>query len=384
MKNIIFACMLIGTLMSFDNVHVIGISMEKQTDYIMRWAEFKFKEAQWRVKFSDNLCPEFTEIIIIDEVRYCTENFRMPVPPLPPVTVCEVSRNHEGCNYRPPLVEDGTPTLPEDLSTPIQDDSRGTINPNCDENPALCLPPTICDLPQNEFLSNCLVNKPDCSLDVNYDNPLCVYASKCELEQYKNLPGCQDPNPCRTHPELCLTICDREENAKSRRCLIERCTIFPALPECKEVEECIVKPECLGDDTLTDNQCCPQRICNPTCEEHGVNCPPPPPEEECKWGYHLGTAITDILVEPIQKQEMDQDGIQGFLQCYNEYVKTKNQISLKCFHESVANCYTALTESLAVTIQKLTQGYDTVTVTEDTKEAKTITLEKNQVNPGRN
>ena len=218
-------------------------------------------------------------------------------------------------------------------------------------------------------------------MDENYDHELCVYASKCTLEGFQH-EGCEDPNPCRTHPQLCLTICDIDGNKTKKRCIVEKCNLFPDLAECEEFKHCKINPECLGDDKLTDNQCCPEDICNPQCHEDDTTCNPVDPVDECTWGYTLGEAVVDLLIEPLQKQEIDETGINKFVDCYNEYVVKKNSISLECFSDSIGEGYTVLSKSLEEsmkTINELTGEYDTVNLVTDEENKKEFTLESSEV-----
>ena len=367
-------------------IKVIPVPMEKQIKHIRSLANFYFKKYQWKRSFSDNLCPEYTEMVIVDEVSYCTGQNKIVPPPLKPITVCEVNKRIEGCNF----TERGEDPveLPEDLDQEIIGD--GDVTPDCNENPRLCLPPTYCDIPANQLEGICegVDFTTDCNVPANYDNVACIFINRCDMDEWKDAPGCEVVNPCRSSPELCLTICDREEFKDTKRCLIQRCEIFPDMAECEEVKECAIVTECLTPlDQLVNNECCPNAICNYVCIEGtgDVNCPPPPPEEECKWGYHLGQAVVDLLIEPIQKQDLDQNGVSAFLTCYNEYMTKTNKIVLKCFEGAVGAEFTAITESLEATIEKLkAEGdYDSVSVTLDEENQKEYSMTQERTNPGR-
>lgn len=388
MKTTIFL-ILITTTLSLSQIlptepgmiKQLPIPMDKQINHIRKLATFYFKQAQWKLKFSENMCPEYTELVVIDYTRYCTKTNPMPVPPLPPITVCEIDKNRIGCNFTPRGEE--PVEIPEDLNQEIIGD--GDVTPNCLVNPKLCLPPTYCDIPANRFGKVCEdVNMNiDCDDPANYEDKACVFVSRCEMDGFRDLPGCEEANPCRSHPELCLTICDREEFKDSKRCLFQKCNLFPDLPECDEVKSCLVNNDCLTDtDILVNNECCPNAICNYECKEGDdhPSCPVVPPEEACKWGYHLGEAVTDIFIEPVQKQDLDQDGVSAVLSCYNEIMKSENSVELKCFEGAIETGYTAITESLKQTIENLTGEYDNFEYTTDEENLKKITMKSDRKN----
>lgn len=119
---------------------------------------------------------------------------------------------------------------------------------------------------------------------------------------------------------LCLTICDRYENKDTFRCKIEKCDRFPDAAECAEFKKCTIKRDCKGLKRFTDPTCCPPEICDPGClnnnnqqVQEDLDCGPTEPPAKCTWGYKLGDVISELFVEPIQKQVIDEDGMVHFL-----------------------------------------------------------------------
>ena len=110
----------------------LGVPEAEQNKYVRRLAKFWFKKLSWKQKFDEGACPIFTKTVI-DKNYLCDREEDLVIDPLPPVTLCEVNKNYPGC-------------IPE---------GETDINPNCEENPKLCAPPTFCDLPGNRFVSPC-------------------------------------------------------------------------------------------------------------------------------------------------------------------------------------------------------------------------------------
>lgn len=91
--------------------------------------------------------------------------------PEPPLTICDYRRDYPGC-----LVDN-------------------QVNPDCVENPKLCLPPRYCDMEENMMLDECQQgDDKECAL--GDDSLRCRWATRCDLDEYKNLPNCAFPNPC--------------------------------------------------------------------------------------------------------------------------------------------------------------------------------------------
>ncbi len=108
-----------------------------------------------------------------------------PLPPLNPITVCEINKMISECNYQ-----------------------NGEIAPDCVANPRLCRPPTQCDLPGNKFMGGCTLDV-DCRKDENRGHIRCKHVSKCDDPKFANgRAECESADPCGEDGTLCLTVCD--------------------------------------------------------------------------------------------------------------------------------------------------------------------------------
>ena len=324
----------------------IQITDEQRTDYVRKFVLYHFRKAQWHRKFKANACPEFEEVVIIDPETFCQEPNPEPLAPLPPVTLCEINKNYDGCL-----------------------NAEGEVAPDCDANPKLCEPPTHCDLPGNKFNSECL-EEIDCGVKENWGHVKCQYASKCAFKQYKDLDICTKENPCLEDGSLCLTVCDRFENKDKLRCKIEDCDRFPGLAVCEQIKNCKIKRDCKGQKKFTDPRCCPPEICDPGCYEDNNNnpdkdCGPTDPPEKCTWGYALGDVVSELMLEPVQKQIIDDNGMLVFFKCFNQYTKESQKLELQCFKNSLGANYKLLTEAMKKALEERIGSFDNVSYSEN-------------------
>ena len=88
----------------------------------------------------------------------------------------------------------------------------------------------------------------------------------------------------------------------------------------------------------------------------------------------IGDKITDLLVEPIQKKVVDDKGLVSFYKCFEEFIKEKQEVHLKCFDESLGANYKLLTDSMKLQIEEMKEEYDNVNVEENGVKETTITL----------
>ncbi len=69
----------------------------------------------------------------------------------------------------------------------------------------MCAPPSFCDLPGNHFISPC---DEEVNCYKNPEHPKCQYASKCDLDDWKEYGKCKQGETCGKDVSLCLTTCD--------------------------------------------------------------------------------------------------------------------------------------------------------------------------------
>lgn len=67
------------------------------------------------------------------------------------------------------------------------------------------------------------------------DRKFCRWATRCDMDEYKNLPNCKMTNPCQADPTLCLTICDHSSYKNTLKCQVQRCEIMPNEPICLKI-----------------------------------------------------------------------------------------------------------------------------------------------------
>lgn len=81
------------------------------------------------------------------------------------------------------------------------------------------MPPRYCDL--EPFMPECLegVDEEEEEKCKKGDNTKrCRWATKCDNEEYKDVPNCQMINPCQADPSLCLNICDNVAHKNTLKC----------------------------------------------------------------------------------------------------------------------------------------------------------------------
>lgn len=100
----------------------LGVPEEKQIEFIRKLSLYHMNDARWRKNFDETSCPEVVITKPIEK-HLCGEHCDIVVlEPEPPLTLCEFEPEYPGC-------------------------TSGTDGePNCEENPKLCMPPRYCDL----------------------------------------------------------------------------------------------------------------------------------------------------------------------------------------------------------------------------------------------
>ena len=339
--------------MPLPNEVKLGVPENEQLNYIRRLALYHFRKAQWNQKFNESECPEVTVTKPIDK-HLCGELAQeCLLPPEPPLTICDYRRDYPGC---------------------VVDNQ---LNPDCEANPKLCLPPSYCDLSENQMNEECIMgDDEECA--AGDDRLHCRWATRCDLDEYKDLPNCSLPNPCQADPKLCLTICDNNFHKNSLKCKIQKCELFPDTPLCKKIEQCKIKRECTHENLFTNPKCCPPTLCKEECMKEDEDCDVVDPPTECVWGYKLGDKVSEVLVSLIDKNTIDEGTLVEFLQCYNEVIQTTQTISLKCFEESLGENYKLLTEEMKRKLQETAMSYDNVQYTVNTSTEKEIQLSSSE------
>lgn len=66
-------------------------------------------------------------------------------------------------------------------------------------------------------------------------------------------------------------------------------------------------------------------------------CEPVDPPTECVWGYRLGELVSDTIYEVVQRKEIDGTDALNYFKCFTSETKTKQNIKLKCFEESLGD-----------------------------------------------
>lgn len=180
------------------NMVNLGVSEEDQLSYIRKLALYHFRTLQWREQFNESACPEIETVIKSEDWGLCGDKCDpIPLEPEPPLTLCEINREYPGC-----LVD-------------------GKVDPDCEANPNLCLPPKYCDLPENLGVPECqVVPGEEEACEKGNDSLRCRWATKCDLDQYKDHPHCQWTNPCQADNRLCLTICDHRDHRDKVKCKV--------------------------------------------------------------------------------------------------------------------------------------------------------------------
>ena len=103
----------------------------------------------------------------------------------------------------------------------------GEINPDCDANPRLCMPPTQCDLPGNRVTAECQ-EEVDCERDENRTHLSCRMVTKCDDPEFAlGRDECQVDDPCGNNATMCLTVCDQAEHADNPMCVMQSCLLNP-------------------------------------------------------------------------------------------------------------------------------------------------------------
>jgi len=125
------------------------------------------------MSFDETECPEVIITKPIDK-HLCGEHCGVVVlTPEPPLTLCDFKPTYPGCTEGP----------------------EG--KPDCESNPKLCMPPRYCDL--EPFMPECLegVDEEEEEKCRKGDNTKrCRWATKCDNEEFKDVPNCEMINPC--------------------------------------------------------------------------------------------------------------------------------------------------------------------------------------------
>lgn len=176
-----------------DNTVSVGVPEADQIKYIRKLALYHLNKAKWSKRFDDTSCPEIIITLPIDK-NLCGEHCKeIILNPEPPLTLCQYRPDYPGCK------------------------EGGVLNPDCEKNPKLCLPPRYCDLFENSTLPECLETvEEDCK--VGDDRKWCRWATRCDNDEYKDLPNCKMINPCQADPTLCYTICDHASYKNTTKC----------------------------------------------------------------------------------------------------------------------------------------------------------------------
>jgi len=71
---------------------------------------------------------------------------------------------------------------------------------------------------------------------------------------------------------------------------------------------------------------------------------------------------------------LDNTGVKNFFECYEQFIKQKETVSLKCFSDSLGENYKLLTDEMKKQIEDKLDDYDKMEFTKETKNEKEISL----------
>ena len=130
---------------------------------------------------------------------------------------------------------------------------------------------------------------------------------------------------------------------------------------------------------FTDPTCCPPELCDPGCQyntdDKDKDCGPTDPPTKCTWGYKLGDLVAELIVEPIQKQIIDDTGMVTFFKCFNEYVEEHQTLELECFKNSLGANYKLLTSAMKNILADKMANFDNVDYVVDGENKKKIQMD---------
>lgn len=279
--------------------HYIHPAHSDQVAYMVSIFQYMVEKREWNRNFevNEDKCPQFTTLICPDG-KVC----RPPgQPPKQPPNVCDMPQFHAS-----PLCGPGGDCY-----------DSGTC------------PVKVCDVPydlRKELNDGSRICEPgDC--DPRKVNPLpadCRLVTRCDLKVYEGHlkpEDCDDPDPCKKNPDLCVNDCDLTGDYSP--CGYMDCYKFPFLAHCSTLpppHPC--DPE--SGKTKSDDECCV-----------GLDCVTP--FDRCLWGQRIGKRVVDALTVT-NKENNSTIGKDGnpVLDCITEYdQKEKQNLLFECFKDGV-------------------------------------------------
>lgn len=279
--------------------HYIHPPHSEQVAYVVSVFQYIVEKREWtrQFKVDEEKCPSFTTLMCPDG-KVC----RPPgEPPKQPPNVCDMPQYHASplCGPTGDCYDDGTCPVkvcdvPFDLRKVLSDGDRICEPDDCNPNlvnplPADCKPVTRCDLK--------------------------IFEGHLKPED------CDDPDPCKKNPKLCVNECDLTGDYSP--CGYISCYDWPFMPHCGTMPP---PPPCTPESgkTESDNTCCV-----------GLDCITP--FDRCLWGQRIGKRVVDALTMTSQANNstIGEDG-NPVLDCITEYdQKEKQNLLFECFKDGV-------------------------------------------------